>query len=134
MDDRQYVQVAPEPDMGFYGTASASDDIMAKRTLYDLTGIDRETWTILGIDIFASGRWDSDDIHVMAVSKEAAAGHEELRALDDREKGVPVTTFVVGGLSERDVISIMKNYTVCLRSQHFPTMYEVDRVETQKPA
>jgi hypothetical protein len=77
----------------------------------------------------ASGRWSDDAVHVHAVNKKHVRSHEELRELNERENGVPVTTFVVEGLSERDVIACMKNYSIYLRSPNFPTMYEEKRVE-----
>lgn len=82
----------------YVGTAAAEDAVatLGSPSLYELAGVDRERWTILGIDIAVDG---TTAVTVYAFDRLAHG----LVSIDDIERlgwesgQIPVTAFPVGG-------------------------------------
>ncbi|REE74375.1 hypothetical protein C8E05_3810 [Rhodococcus wratislaviensis] len=118
-DNREYVE---KPGTGGYrdwiGTASAEEDIVNGPDLYELAGLDRSKWSILGMNLYASGRFpDKDDVIVYAVNTEEIGvdTFDEMQAYAARENGLPVSSIMLHDVDLRTVISCMKSVHIHFR-------------------
>jgi len=75
----------------YVGTAAAddADAILDARSLYEIVGLDRDRWAIVGIDFSLEAA--SDHVVVYAMDRASAASE---KPLDDRP--LPVTAFHLG--------------------------------------
>lgn len=79
----------------YVGTAAAddADALLNARSLYQLAGMDRERWTIVGIDI---DRWESDHrvtVYAFDRRRHPVETYSDLLQLAERTGQVPVTAF-----------------------------------------
>jgi hypothetical protein len=81
----------------YVGTAAAEDAVatLGSPSLYELAGVDRERWTILGIDIAVD---ESTAVTVYAFDRttHGVVSVEEIERLGWDSGQIPVTAFVVG--------------------------------------
>lgn len=107
------------------GTAAAENSmITASGDLHELAGLDRDRWSILGIDAHAHShgadpRWT---VHVYAFDRqgeEGAGSYEELKALEARRGSVPVKDVQLHNVSLDDVIRCMKVIQIQLLTHNF---------------
>ena len=81
----------------YVGTAAAEDAVavLGSPSLYELAGVDRERWTILGIDIAVD---EGTDVTVYAFDRQThgVASVEEIERLGWDAGQIPVTAFAVG--------------------------------------
>ncbi|MGW4116645.1 hypothetical protein ACWEFJ_37710 [Actinosynnema sp. NPDC004786] len=114
------------------GTAAAEDSfIKGSGSLYDLSGLDSNRWTILGVDAFAHSHGAEPDwtVRVYAVDSQAqeVKSHDDLTALAASRGSVPVKEVLVHDVSFDDVIKCMKVVHVQLMSPGFPKLDVVER-------
>ncbi len=80
----------------YVGTAAAEDAVatLGSPSLYELAGVDRERWTILGIDIAVN---ETTEVTVYAFDRETAGvvSVEEIERLGWDNGQIPVTAFAV---------------------------------------
>lgn len=80
----------------YVGTAAAEDAIatLGSPSLYELAGVDRERWTILGIDIAVD---EATEVTVYAFDRQshAVVSVEEIERLGWESGQIPVTAFAV---------------------------------------
>lgn len=81
----------------YVGTAAAEDAVatLGSPSLYELADVDRERWTILGIDIAVD---ETTEVTVYAFDRQThgVASVEEIEQLGWKSGQIPVTAFVVG--------------------------------------
>jgi hypothetical protein len=80
----------------YVGTAAAEDAIatLGSPSLYELAGVDRERWTILGIDI-AVDRTTEVTVYAFDRQSQAVVSVEEIERLGWESGQIPVTAFPV---------------------------------------
>ena len=80
----------------YVGTAAAEDAVatLGSPSLYELAGVDRERWTILGIDIAVD---EATEVTVYAFDRQGhgVVGVEEIERLGWESGQIPVTAFAV---------------------------------------
>ena len=80
----------------YVGTAAAEDAIatLGSPSLYELAGVDRERWTILGIDISVN---ETTEVVVYAFDRDThgLVGIDEIERLGWESGQIPVTAFAV---------------------------------------
>ena len=80
----------------YVGTAAAEDAVatLGSPSLYELAGVDRERWTILGIDISVD---ETTEVTVYAFDRRshAVVSIEEIERLGWESGQIPVTAFPV---------------------------------------
>ncbi len=82
----------------YVGTAAAEDApaVLGSPSLYELAGVDRERWTILGIDIAVD---ETTEVTVYAFDRQthAMTSIDEIERLGWESGQIPVTAFPVPG-------------------------------------
>ncbi|WP_146249244.1 hypothetical protein [Curtobacterium sp. MCLR17_042] len=107
------------------GTAAAEDDITVNSDdLYEVVGLDRTKWTIIGIEFFDGTSTRASRVTVQALDRAKHglqhAQHEELRAFTDSRGHLPVTSFEVHGTQAEDITKrVFKRYMVRLTTASF---------------
>ena len=80
----------------YVGTAAAEDAVatLGSPSLYELAGVDRERWTILGIDIAVD---ETTEVTVYAFDRQThgLVSVDEIERLGWESGQIPVTAFVV---------------------------------------
>ncbi len=96
----------------YVGTAAAddADTVMDGRSLYEIAGVDRERWRIVGLDFSRGAIAD----HVVFYAMDQTGPVVELAESDE----VPVTAFHVGGSARLDQLltEAFKQFSVRLLS------------------
>jgi hypothetical protein len=81
----------------YVGTAAAEDAValLGSPSLYELAGVDRERWSILGIDIAVN---ETTEVTVYAFDRQAhgVVSVDEIERLGWESGQIPVTAFEVG--------------------------------------
>lgn len=104
------------------GTAVAENSlVVGSLDLYELAGLDRDRWSILGIDVtaFSHGADPSWEVHVYAADKIELAieGYDDWANAVDQHGGVPVVDVKLHGVTFDQIIKTMKLVGVQLRSR-----------------
>lgn len=85
--------------------------IMGSNDLYEMAGLDHESWAILGIEVsgFSHGKSPSWDVHVYAcdTAENQVAGYEDLKQLE-RDGGIPVHDIKLHDVPFDEVVKAMK--------------------------
>lgn len=114
------------------GTAGAEDSfIIGSGSLHELSGLDRDRWSILAVDVFAHSHGAEPEwsVRVYAVDLQTAEvkSYEDLTALAASRGSVPVKEVLVHDVSFDDVIKCMKVVHLQLISPHFRKLEIVER-------
>ena len=113
------------------GTVIVEDSIVGSSgDLYALAGLDLETWTILGIDMYAFSRGEEPDwdIHVYAFNRQEH-GVDSFEAREDLEatRGpIPVRDILLHDVSLTDVVKCMKMIHLQFLSGESPRLEVVE--------
>lgn len=133
MVEREDLRPASVPYGDWAGTAAADGDMVKGTDLYTSAGLSRDDWFILAIDIDASAT-GPDHVYVYAIDRRRTQARDfnSAKDLEAREGSIPVTSILVHGLSQRDIINCMKHYSVQLRLRGFESsqMHIVDRADS----
>lgn len=80
----------------YVGTAAAEDAVatLGSPSLYELAGVDRERWTILGIDV-AVDETTAVTVYAFDRASHGVASVEEIERLGWASGQIPVTAFAV---------------------------------------
>ncbi len=108
-DERQYLGTATVPYGDWVGTASADTDMVKGRNIYDVTGLDDDTWQIVGLDIMDCCEFPAD-VFVYAASKADWQAHRV-----EQKESLAVTSFLCHDLTMDDIVAGMKQFRVQLR-------------------
>ncbi|MFE2754031.1 hypothetical protein ACFXGA_18735 [Actinosynnema sp. NPDC059335] len=128
----EIVEPAGTTDDDWVGTAGAEDSVIkGSGSLYELSGLDVNRWSILAVDAsaYSHGAEPEWTVHVYAVDRQAeeVKSYEDLAALAARRGSVPVKEVLVHNVSFDDVIKCMKVVHVQLISPNFPKLDVVER-------
>lgn len=104
----------------YLGTVAAEHDITIHGDdLYEVVGLDRDKWTILGIEFYDGTGPQHGSVDVYAIDREAHDVHsyDRLREIADGDGALPVTHFAVHGVRPEQISQrVFKRYKVQLRS------------------
>lgn len=106
------------------GTAAAENDITVSSGVYEVVGLDRTSWTIVGLEFFDGTSARGSRLTVQALDRRKHgllyAKHEELRSFTDSCGHLPVTSFEVHGTQAEEITKrVFKRYTVRLTTASF---------------
>lgn len=121
----------------YIGTTVAERSAVKKSgNMYELAGLDRERWLILGWDVhaFSHGAPPRWRVSVYAFDREAndmhgPGRHEDLKELEAREGALPVTEVFLHDVDFEDVIKCMKSVSMRFLSRNFQNLRVIDRGE-----
>ena len=79
----------------YLGTAAAddADAISQTRSLYELSGLDRERWTIVGIDVTLWEQQRSVTVYALDRLTYQVESHDDIDELSRSQGNLPVTAF-----------------------------------------
>lgn len=114
------------------GVASAEDSTIAESNdLYELAGLNRDEWTIMGIEASTYSHGDPSrwQIRVYAYNRKEnpANSPEGLRALAEKEEDVPVVDILLHEVGLEDLVRCMKWIGFRLVNPNFPSLKRVAR-------
>ncbi|QWS33049.1 hypothetical protein [Curtobacterium aetherium] len=107
------------------GTAAAEEDITTTSDdLYEVVGLDRAKWTIVGLEFFDGTSARASRVTVQALDRVKHglldARYEDLRAFTDSRGHLPVTSFEVHGTQVEEITKrVFKRYMVRLTTASF---------------
>lgn len=122
-----YLERSAPGHVNWRGTASAEDDAVHGPDLYDIAKLDRERWTILAVDLDASGHapvFETVRVHAFDRFRSFLPDHDDFMALADEQGSVPVTTFLLHDVRWADLIGGLRGLRVQLRRSD---VYDADR-------
>lgn len=114
------------------GTAAAENSaVNTSGDLYELAGLDRSEWQILGVEIdtFSHGEPSDWTVRVFAFNRRenGVSGYEDLKALEAREGSVPVTDVLLHGVTLEDVVRCMKYIGFRIELKNFRRLRVVEK-------
>lgn len=122
INDDEIVTPAYSQYYDFAGTAAADTHGGGTKELADHIGLDTERFWIVGIDVWGNDLADAR-LKVLAIDREETGirTYDELSAFYRDNGYVPVTDFLVHGMSAVDVIKVgLKRLNIVLLSRSLP--------------
>lgn len=122
INDDEVVALAYAQYYDFAGTAAADTHGGGTKELADLVGLDTERFWIVGIDVWGNDLGDAR-LKVLAIDREETgiSTYDELSAFHRDNGYVPVTDFLMHGMSTVDVLKVgLKRLNIVLLSRSLP--------------
>jgi hypothetical protein len=128
-DDFEYVRMATASYEDWTGNAVAEKSMAHMDQLYELFGLDMDSWWVLAIDAFASGRRDVPDwtVRVYAFDRagNAANDYGAMMKIAEERGSVPVTEVLVHNVTLDDIAKLMKVTHIHLRDRNAPPNIDI---------